>query len=123
MVGPCDRLARMKAVEILALLMLLTACNAGPRVVVHEEEETTPAPQAAVDANWDYKTEDNTSWACTHSVNNDAELCFRRAQGRLDSSLTLTSLRRTTNMVAHALFFRPSPINFCARSSMQKKSA
>ena len=87
----CDRLAPMKAVEIFALSMLLTACNAGPRVVVHEEEETTPAPQAAVAANWDYKAEDNTSWACTHSVDNDAELCFRRAQGRLDSYLHLPS--------------------------------
>ena len=79
----------MKAVELLALLMLLTACNAGPRVVVHEEEDATPSPQAAVIANWDYKTEGDTSWACTHSVDNAAELCFRRAQGHLGSFLRL----------------------------------
>ena len=87
----CDRLPRMKAVELLALLMLLTACNAGPRVVVHEEEDTTPAPQAAMVANWDYKAEGNTSWACAHSVDNAAELCFRRTQGHLDSFLHLPS--------------------------------
>jgi hypothetical protein len=81
----------MKAVELLALLILLTACNAGPRVVVHEEEDTTPAPHAAAAANWDYKTEGNSSWACTHSVDNAAELCFRRVQGRLDSFLHLPS--------------------------------
>jgi hypothetical protein len=81
----------MKAVELLALLILLTACNAGPRVVVHEEEDATPAPQAAAPANWDYKTEGNGSWACTHSVDNAAELCFRRVQGHLDSFLHLPS--------------------------------
>jgi hypothetical protein len=80
----------MKAVAMLALLIFLTACNAGPRVVVHEEEDTTPAPQAAP-ANWDYKTEGNTSWACAHSVDNAAELCFRREHGRLDSYLHLPS--------------------------------
>jgi hypothetical protein len=85
----CDRLPPMKAVGLLALLMFLTACNAGPRVVVHEEEDTTPASQAAAIANWDYKAEDNTSWACTHSVDNTAELCFRRTQGHLDSFLRL----------------------------------
>jgi|HubBroStandDraft_1064217.scaffolds.fasta_scaffold301358_2 hypothetical protein len=87
----CDRLPRMKAVGLLALLILLTACNAGPRVVIHEEEDTTPAPQAAAVANWDYKTDGNTSWACTHSVDNTAELCFRRVQGHLDSFLHLPS--------------------------------
>jgi hypothetical protein len=81
----------MKAVELLALLIFLTACNAGPHVVVHEEEDTTPAPKAAPVANWDYKTEGNTTWACAHSVDNAAELCFRRVQGRLDSFLHLPS--------------------------------
>jgi hypothetical protein len=88
----CDRLPRMKAVELLALsilLSLLTACNAGTHVVVHEEEEATPTTQAARVANWDYKNEGNSSWACTHSVDNAAELCFRRVQGRLDSFLHL----------------------------------
>jgi hypothetical protein len=81
----------MKAFELLALLIFLTACNAGPHVVVHEEEDTTPAPQAAPAANWDYKTEGNTSWACTHSADNAAELCFRRVQGHVDSFLHLPS--------------------------------
>jgi hypothetical protein len=83
----------MKAVELLALLTLLsllTACSAGPRVVVHEEEDTSPAKAAAV-GNWDYKTEGKTSWACAHSVDNAAELCFRRVQGHLDSFLHLPS--------------------------------
>jgi len=80
----------MKAVGLLALLILLTACNAGPRIVVHEEEDTTPAPQAAT-TNWDYKTEGSTSWACAHSVDNAAELCFRREHGHLDSYLHLPS--------------------------------
>lgn len=81
----------MKAVELLALVIFLSACNAGPRVVVHEEEDATPAPQAAPAPNWDYKTEGNTSWACTHSVDNAAELCFRRVRGHLDSYLHLPS--------------------------------
>jgi hypothetical protein len=81
----------MKAVELLALLIFLTACNAGPHVVVREEEDTTPASQAASAANWDYKSEGNSSWACTHSVDNAAELCFRRVQGHLDSYLHLPS--------------------------------
>jgi len=92
MARSCDRLPRMKAVGIFALSILLTflaACNAGPRVVVHEEEDTTPASQTAALANWDYKTEGSTSWACTHSVDNAAELCFRRVQGHLDSYLHL----------------------------------
>ena len=82
----------MKAVELSALsivLLLLSACNAGPHVVVREEEDTTPSSKAAPVANWDYKTEGNTSWACTHSVDNAAELCFRRVQGHLDSFLHL----------------------------------
>jgi hypothetical protein len=85
----CDRLPPMKAAGLLALLVFLTACNAGPHVVVHEEEDTTPAAQAAPVANWDYKTEDNTSWACTHSIDNAAELCFRGTEGHLDSFLRL----------------------------------
>ena len=81
----------MKAVALLALLILLTACDAGPRVVVHEEEDTTPMTQHAAVANWDYKTEGTTSWACAHSVDSAAELCFRREQGHLDSFLHLPS--------------------------------
>lgn len=81
----------MKAVELLALLIFLTACNAGPRVVIHEKEDMTPAPQIAPAANWDYKTENDTFWACTHSVDNAAELCFRRVKGHLDSFLHLPS--------------------------------
>ena len=85
----CDRLPRMKAVVLLVLLIFLTACNAGPRVVVHEEEDTSvPQPPPA---NWDYRTEGDTSWACTHSVDNGAELCFRREHGHLDSFLHLPS--------------------------------
>lgn len=88
----CNRLLRMKVAGILALSVLfaMAACNAGPRVVVQEQEDTTPAPQPAA-SNWDYKTEGNTSWACVHSVDNAAELCFRRAQKHLDSYLHLPS--------------------------------
>ena len=86
-----DTLPRMKAVGLLALLIFVTACNAGPRVVVREEEDTTPA-QAKPSANWDYKTEGDTLWACSHSVDNAAELCFRREHGRLDAFLHLPSL-------------------------------
>jgi len=88
----CDRLPRMKAVGLLALSILLAGCNAGPHVVVHEEEDTTPAAQpAAPVSNWDYKTEGDTTWACAHSVDNAAELCFRREHGHLDSFLHLPS--------------------------------
>ncbi len=85
------RLPRMKAVEIVALsiLFMLAACNAGPQVAAHEEEDPAPAPHVA--SNWDYKTEGRTSWACTHSVDNAAELCFRRVQGHLESYLHLPS--------------------------------
>lgn len=92
--GPaCGRLSRMKAVELLALLIFLTACNAGPHVVVREEEEDpAPATQSAAPAsNWEYKTEGRTFWACAHSVDNAAELCFRRVAGHLDSFLHLPS--------------------------------
>lgn len=91
MLRSCGRLPRMKAVELFALLIFLTACNAGPRVVVHEEEDTTPTTQPAPVSNWDYKTEGNMTWACTHSVDNAAELCFRRVQGHVDSFLHLPS--------------------------------
>ena len=88
----CDRLPRMKAVGLLTLLILLAACNAGSHVVVHEEEDTSPATKAAPPSNWEYKTEGDTSWACAHSVDNAAELCFRREHGRLDAYLHLPSL-------------------------------
>ena len=107
MAARCDTLPRMKAVELLALLVFLTACNAGPRVVVHEEEDTTSAPQAAPVVNWDYKTEGDTTWACAHSVDNTAELCFRRVQGRLDSFLHLPS--------------RQGNSFFCSRKKCQTK--
>jgi hypothetical protein len=87
----CVRLPRMKAVGLIALLILLAACNAGTHVVVHEEEDAAPAQAAAPIANWDYKTEGDISWACAHSVDNAAELCFRRTQSHLDSFLHLPS--------------------------------
>jgi hypothetical protein len=79
----------MKAVGLLALLIFLTACNAGPRVVVHDEDDATPASHTDAVSNWDYKTDGGTSWACSHSVDNAAELCFRREHGQLDSFLRL----------------------------------
>lgn len=79
----------MKAVGLFALLIFLAGCNAGPHVVIHEEDDATPAAKPAPVSNWDYKTEGNTSWACTHSVDNAAELCFRRVQSHLDSYLHL----------------------------------
>lgn len=78
----------MKAALLLALCALLTACNAGPKVVVHEEDDT-PAQPAKPAPNWDYRTDAGASWACAKSVDNDAELCFRREQGHLDSFLHL----------------------------------
>jgi hypothetical protein len=75
---------------LLALCAVLTACNAGPKVVVHEEDDT-PAPQAAAKpaSNWEYRNDAGASWACAKSVDNAAELCFRREQGHLDSFLHL----------------------------------
>lgn len=79
----------MKAVGLLACAMLLASCNAGPRVVIHEDEEPAPAPKVAAPVNWEYNTDGGDSWACAHSVDNAAELCFRRSQGHLDSYLHL----------------------------------
>ena len=82
----------MRAAALLALAILATACNAGPRVEVHEEEEPTSAPAPVKPAsNWEYKVDGHSYWACAHSVDNAAELCFRREQGRLDSFLHLPS--------------------------------
>jgi hypothetical protein len=84
----------MRAAVLLALVVLVAACNAGPRVVVHEvDDDSTPAAQQPVKpvSNWEYKADGSTSWACAHSVDNAAELCFRREQGRLDSYLHLPS--------------------------------
>ena len=86
----CDRLRRMRAVVLLGLAFLLTACNAGPHVVVQEEEDTTPALHTGAPAPvWQYKTDGSDSWACAPSVDNAAEICFRRGEGHLDSYLHL----------------------------------
>jgi hypothetical protein len=77
----------MKLAMLLAFAMLFAGCNAGSKIVVHEEEE--PTPKAAPVSNWDYKAEGGDSWACARSVDNTAELCFRRSQGHLDSYLHL----------------------------------
>jgi hypothetical protein len=80
----------MKVVVLLACVMLLASCNAGPKIVIHEEDEPEPLPQTKVLAsNWEYKTEGGDSWACARSVDNAAELCFRRSKGHLDSYLHL----------------------------------
>lgn len=79
----------MKAVLPLTICIFLTACNAGPRVIT---EDDTPAPQAAPKAvsSWAYKTDGGASWACAKSVDDAAELCFRREQGQMDSFLHLS---------------------------------
>lgn len=79
----------MKVVVLLACVMLLASCNAGPKIVIHEEDEPDPAPKAAPVSNWEYRTEGGDSWACARSVDNAAELCFRRSKGHLDSYLHL----------------------------------
>lgn len=81
----------MRPVVLCGLLLLLTGCNAGPRVVVQQEDDATPAQPAAPVSNWEYKVDGGTSWACAPSVDNAAELCFRRAQGHLDSYMHLPS--------------------------------
>lgn len=79
----------MRAVVLCGLVLLLTACNAGPKVVIQEQDDTTPAPKAAPVSNWEYKTDRTSSWACARSVDNAAELCFRRERAHLDSYLHL----------------------------------
>ncbi len=79
----------MRAAVLCGLALFLTACNAGPKVVIQEQEDTTPAPKAAPVANWEYKTDGTSSWACAHSADNAAELCFRKEQAHLDSYLHL----------------------------------
>lgn len=66
----------------------LIACNAGPKNLA-QEEDAAPAPQPKATPNWDYRTEAGATWACAKSVDNAAELCFRREQGHLDSFLHL----------------------------------
>lgn len=70
-------------------LLLVTACNAGPKVIIKEQEDTTPVAKPAPVANWDYKQDSGSSWACAHSADNAAELCFRKEQGHLDCYLHL----------------------------------
>ena len=82
----------MRAVVLCGLALLLTGCNAGPKVVIQEQDDTTPAAKAAPPANWEYKTDRTSSWACARSVDNAAELCFRKERGHLDSYLHLPSL-------------------------------
>jgi hypothetical protein len=77
----------MRAALLFALCAALTACNAGPKVV--EVDDTSPTPQAKPASNWDYRTDAGASWACAKSVDNAAELCFRREQRHLDSFLHL----------------------------------
>jgi hypothetical protein len=80
----------MKLAMLLAFAMLFAGCNAGPRVVVHEEEEEPAPPKSAAPvSNWEYKSDAGSSWACARSVDNAAELCFRRSPGHLDSYLHL----------------------------------
>lgn len=79
----------MRLAVLLAFAMLLAGCNAGPRVVIHEEEEPEPAAKMAPASNWDYKTEGGDTWACARSVDNAAEFCFRRSRRTLDSYLHL----------------------------------
>lgn len=80
----------MKLAMLLAVVLFSMGCNAGPKVVIHEEEEPEPAAKAAAPvSNWEYKTEKGDSWACARSVDNAAELCFRRSRGHLDSYLHL----------------------------------
>jgi hypothetical protein len=78
----------MKAALLLALCAVLTACNAGPKIVVQEVDDTAPAPAKPV-SNWEYKSDQGASFACAKSIDNAAELCFRREQGHLDSFLHL----------------------------------
>lgn len=81
----------MRAVLLCGLALLLTACNAGPKIVIQEQDDTTAGPKAAPVVNWEYKTERTSSWACAHSADDAAELCFRKEQGHLDSYLHLPS--------------------------------
>ena len=92
MAGPeqsCGRLSRMR-LALLAFAILLAGCKAGPRVVIQEDDEPAPAAKpAAPVSNWEYKTDGGDSWACARSVDNAAELCFRRSGKELDSYLHL----------------------------------
>jgi hypothetical protein len=81
----------MRAVVLCGLALLLTACNAGPKVVIQEQDDTSPATKPAPVANWEYKTDGASYWACARSVDNAAEICFRKEQGHLDSYLHLPS--------------------------------
>jgi hypothetical protein len=79
----------MRAALLFTLCAALTACNAGPKVVVQEEDDATPQVAAKPVSAWDYRKDGGASWACAKSVDNAAELCFRREQGHLDSFLHL----------------------------------
>jgi hypothetical protein len=79
----------MRAALLFAFCAALTACNAGPKVVVQEQDDTTPQAPAKPASTWDYRKDAGASWACAKSVDNAAELCFRREQGHLDSFLHL----------------------------------
>ncbi|HTV09745.1 MAG TPA: hypothetical protein VMD97_11945 [Candidatus Aquilonibacter sp.] len=77
----------MRAALPLAFCILFTACKAGPRIIVQEKDDTVAQPKPA--SAWEYKTDHGASWACAKSIDNAAELCFRREQGHLDSFIHL----------------------------------
>lgn len=83
------KLPRMRVTLLLVLCAGLTACNAGPKVVVHEEDDTPARASAKPASNWEYRNDAGASWACVKSADDAAELCFRREQGHLDSFLHL----------------------------------
>jgi len=111
----------MRAAALLALATVVTACNAGPRVVVHEEDEPVPASQQAAEpiANWAYKVDGDTSWACAQSVDNAAELCFRRARGHLDSYLHLPSREGNPFFCSHGHCATKIKIDSAAEQTLQ----
>jgi hypothetical protein len=79
----------MRARWLLGLALLLTACKAGPRVVIEDEDQPAPAARPASASKWSYKAEGTSTWACDLSVDDAAQLCFRRDHGRLDGYLEL----------------------------------
>jgi predicted small lipoprotein YifL len=86
MIGRVRRRSFAGLVAALGLATALTACKAGPKGPLVDDEPSAPVPAAG----WEYKSDPTTSWACVKSVDDAAELCFRKMQGHLDSYLKLS---------------------------------
>jgi hypothetical protein len=84
---PTTQTAHIILRSILAAFALAALSVACKRQTV--EIVDVPVKPVEQPSNWEYRSDATTSWACVDSVDETAQLCFRRMQGHLDSYLKL----------------------------------